>query len=90
MYQVQQHRTGKNGTLDRLGRMWARGGGYPAWEVIWQGSQKADAFASADACEMHAVVTQTHMPEVLHDNSKKPGSRVRDFRTAARPSVSLN
>jgi hypothetical protein len=83
MYQVIQHRIGKNGTIDHLGRVWECGGGWPAFEPIWEGRRKAEAIAAADACALKATVHRNHAAYVEYDNGKEPGRRERDFRAAA-------
>lgn len=87
MYQVHQHRYGIKVTITTTGNCWEHDFAGHEWEVIWQGRKKADAFASADACPMHAVVTKAHMSESLHDNGKTPGNRVTDQRPD--PSIPL-
>lgn len=79
MFQVHVHRTGPNATRSPSGQVWENGGGYPAFEVIWQGRKKAEAFAVANAQGIRAVVTRAYMAEALHDNGRIPGSRIRDL-----------
>ena len=79
MYQVAQHRTGRNGTRSPNGQVWETGGGFAAWECFWQGRRKADAIKAAADCPMHATVVVAYTADVVFDNGKEPGSRIRDI-----------
>ena len=79
MYQVAQHRTGKNATRSPNGDVWETGHGFPAWETIWQGRRKTDAIAAARDCPIHATVVVAYTAHVVFDNGREPGSRIRDL-----------
>jgi hypothetical protein len=77
MYQVILHRIGTNGSYDTLGRLWETGGGYPAFEPVWESRRKADAFAVANLCTIKATVHRNHAAYIEYDNGKEPGRRER-------------
>lgn len=80
MFHVSEHREGIKAQVGVTGLLWENDTGGHEWRVIWEGRRKAEAIAAADACPCHATVIRAHTAEVIYDNGKAPGSRVRDCR----------